>query len=99
MVTDNPDNVILPEQWHPVPDVVETPVKGITLGDGLFRKVMENNVHYLMQSFTLDELVSRLEPVSGKPLHFTVKGCTDIELMPYYEVEGQPFSNFPDYQE
>ena len=44
MVTDNPDNVILPEQWHPVPDVVETPVKGITLGDGRFRKVMENTL-------------------------------------------------------
>ena len=47
----------------------------------------------------MGELVSRLVPVSGKPLHFTVKGCTDIELMPYYEVEGQPFSNFPGYQE
>ena len=83
MVTDNPDNVILPEQWHPVPDVVETPVKGITLGDGLFRKVMENNVRYLMQSFTPDELVSRLEPVSGKPLHlsFYSKGTHNLSTL------------------
>lgn len=68
VVTDNPDNVILPEQWHPVPDVVETPVKGITLGDGLFRKVMENNVHYLMQSFTLDELVYNFRQKAGLPV-------------------------------
>lgn len=54
VVTDNPQNVILPEDWHPVPDVVTTPLKNITLGQGLFRKVMENNVHYLMNSFTLD---------------------------------------------
>ena len=68
MVTDNPDNVILSEQWHPVPDVVETPVKGITLGDGLFRKVMENNVRYLMQSFTLDELVYNFRQKAGLPV-------------------------------
>ena len=45
------------------------------------------------------EITSKLRPVSGKPLHFTVAGCDDIEFMPYYEVEGQAFSNFPAYRE
>lgn len=68
VVTDNPQNVILPEDWHPVPDVVTTPLKNITLGQGLFRKVMENNVHYLMNSFTLDELVYNFRQKAGLPI-------------------------------
>lgn len=67
-MTDNPQNVILPEDGHPVPDVVTTPLKNITLGQGLFRKVMENNVHYLMNSFTLDELVYNFRQKAGLPI-------------------------------
>ncbi|MGN1216003.1 MAG: beta-L-arabinofuranosidase domain-containing protein, partial [Candidatus Cryptobacteroides sp.] len=48
---------------------------------------------------TAAQLIPRLVPVSGKPLHFTVEGCSDIEIMPYYEVEDQAFSNFPGFLE
>ena len=44
------------------------------------------------------EVVSRLKPIAGKPLHFTLDGCDYLEFMPYYEVEGQSFSNFPEYR-
>lgn len=68
VVTDNPSNVILPEEWHPVPDVVATPITGITLGGGLFRKVMERNVRYLMETFTLDDLVYNFRQKAGMPM-------------------------------
>ena len=68
VVTDHPENVIFPADWHPVPNVVETPVKGVALGNGLFRRVMENNIRYLMNSFSLDELVYNFRQKAGFPL-------------------------------
>ena len=68
VVTDHPENVIFPADWHPVPNVVETPVKGVALGNGLFRRVMENNIRYLMNSFSLDELVYNFRQKAGLPL-------------------------------
>ena len=68
VVTDYPENVILPKDWHPVPNEVETPVTGVSLGNGLFRRVMENNIHYLMNTFTLDELVYNFRQKAGFPV-------------------------------
>ena len=68
VVTDNPQNVIPQEKWKPVANVVETPVTGVRLGEGLFRKVMENNIAYLMNSFSLDELVYDFRLKAGMPL-------------------------------
>ena len=30
--------------------------------------------------------------------HHILDGCDYLEFMPYYEVEGQSFSNFPEYR-
>jgi DUF1680 family protein len=38
------------------------------MGEGLFRKTMENNIAYLMTSFTLDELVRNFRVKAGKPV-------------------------------
>jgi DUF1680 family protein len=67
VVTDNPGNVIPAEQWNPVRYQVRTPMTGVKLGEGLFRKTMENNISYLLNSFTFDELVRNFRVKAGKP--------------------------------
>lgn len=57
VITDNPNNIIPAHKWNPVVYKAEAPVGGVQLSDGLFKKSMENNISYLMSSFTLDELV------------------------------------------
>ena len=68
VVTDNPDNVIPFDKWNPVAYKAQTPVGDVQLSDGLFKKTMENNIHYLLSSFTLDELVRNFYVKAGKPV-------------------------------
>ncbi len=68
VVTDNPDNIIPFEKWNPVGYKAQTPIGGVQLSDGLFKKTMENNISYLMLSFTLDELVRNFLVKAGKPV-------------------------------
>ncbi len=68
VVTDNPGNIIPADQWHPVKYKAMTPQTGVVLADGLFRKTMENNITYLISSFTLDELVRNFYVKAGKPV-------------------------------
>jgi uncharacterized protein len=69
VVTDNPDNVIPSEKWHPVSFKAYTPKTGVEINEGLFRKTMENNISYLMSSFTLDELTRNFRVKAGKPVN------------------------------
>lgn len=69
VVTDNPGNIIPPEKWKPAGYKAQTPKTGVELGEGLFRKTMENNISYLMNSFTLDELVRNFRVKAGKPVN------------------------------
>jgi hypothetical protein len=57
VITDNPNNIIPADKWNPVVYKAEAPIGGVQLSDGLFKKTMENNISYLMSSFTLDELL------------------------------------------
>ena len=68
VVTDNPDNVIPADQWHPVSYKAQAPLGGVQLTDGLFKKTMENNIGYLMSSFTLDEMVRNFKVKAGLPV-------------------------------
>ncbi len=68
VVTDNPGNIIPPGQWHPVSYKAYTPKKGVEIEDGIFRRTMENNITYLMSSFTFDELVRNFRVKAGKPV-------------------------------
>ncbi len=68
VVTDNPGNIIPAEKWKPVQYKAQTPKGGVKIGNGLFRKVMENNITYLMNSFTFDELVRNFRLKAGKPV-------------------------------
>lgn len=42
-----------------------------------------------------EKLLKNLIAIQGKPLHFSVKGITDFEYMPYFEVQDEPFTCFP----
>ncbi len=68
VVTDNPGNIIPAEKWAPVPFKANAPKGDVKIGDGLFRKTMENNIAYLMTSFTFDELVRNFRVKAGKPV-------------------------------
>ena len=68
VVTDNPGNVIPVEQWKPVRYAAETPLGGVRLGDGLFKRTMENNVRYLLDSFTADEMLHAFRQRAGRPM-------------------------------
>ncbi len=68
VVTDNPENIIPVEKWNPVTYKAQTPKAGVQLSDGLFKKTMENNMRYLMSSFTFDELARNFYVKAGKPV-------------------------------
>jgi hypothetical protein len=44
------------------------------------------------------ELVGKLKPIAGKPLHFTIEGTTDkLEYIPYFDVKGTLLDTFTCY--
>ena len=68
VVTDNPGNVIPVEHWQPVRYAAETPLRGVRLQGGLFQQTMENNVRYLLDSFTVDEMLQAFRQRAGRPM-------------------------------
>lgn len=56
-ITDNPENVIPADQWRPVSYQAQTPLTGVTLDEGIFKTTMENNISYLLNSFSVDQLL------------------------------------------
>ena len=67
VVTNNPGNVIPPNRWKPVFYRAQAPLRGIEMGDGLFRKVMEDNAEYLLTSMTMDDMTRHFLKRAGKP--------------------------------
>jgi len=67
VVTNNPQNVIPEEQWKPVAYKAEAPPAGsVALSDGLFKRCVDNNIDYLMSTFTLDELTRNFRVRAGQ---------------------------------
>lgn len=56
-----------PGTWKPVAYKAEAPTAGVTLGDGLFKRAMEANVQYLLDSFTVDQMLYWFRKRAGKP--------------------------------
>ena len=67
VVTDNPGNVIPSHHWRPMPFQATAPLRGVEIGDGLFKTVMENNIDYLLNSFSVPELLRYFRTRAGKP--------------------------------
>jgi uncharacterized protein len=65
--TDNPANVTEARTWRPPAARVTIPRSGVRLEDGLFKTAFENNIGYLLNSFTSDELLKEFRDRAGKP--------------------------------
>lgn len=68
VVTDHPENVIPAANWKPAQYGAQAPLSGVGLNGGLFEKVMENNIGYLLGSFTVNDLLRQFRERAGKPL-------------------------------
>jgi DUF1680 family protein len=66
-VTDNPANVTQARTWKPPEARVRIPRGGVRLEDGLLKTAFENNIGYLLGSFTVDELLKEFRDRAGKP--------------------------------
>ena len=54
---DNPGNVTPASTWRPPVHRARKPSSGVSLNSGLFLSAMENNIGYLLNSYTVDELL------------------------------------------
>jgi len=68
VVTNNQDNVMEVKTWKPVAYKAQAPIGGVQLGKGLFKTTMENNISYLMNSFTFDQLARNFRVKAGFPV-------------------------------
>lgn len=71
---DNPRNVTESTSWKPAKLSARTPRTGVTLGDGLFRTAMENNIEYLLTSYSTDDLLRQFYERTGKISNYTATG-------------------------
>jgi DUF1680 family protein len=65
---DRPWMVTDASTWKRVKDKAWAPRGGVTLQDGLFRTAMVDNVGYLMDSYTVDDLLLQFRQRAGKPV-------------------------------
>jgi DUF1680 family protein len=66
VVTDHPENVTQASTWKPVQYQAFAPRSGVTLEGGLFQTVLERNIGYLLDSFTVEELLRQFRERAGK---------------------------------
>ena len=67
LVTDHPENVIPADAWKSVEYQAHAPLKRVTLDGGLFQTAFEQNIGYLLDSFTVDELLHQFRERANKP--------------------------------
>jgi hypothetical protein len=68
ILTDNAANVTPAAQWRQAPFAVTIPVSGVTPQGEIFRHAMENNINYLLSSFSVDEMLRPFRERAGKPV-------------------------------
>ncbi len=66
VVTDNPQNVIAENRWSPVAFKARVPRGDVSLKEGILKTTVENNIDYLMSTFTLDELTRNFRVRAGQ---------------------------------
>ena len=66
-VTDHPENVIPVTAWKAVEYQAKVPLTGVTLQGGIFQTALEQNIGYLLDSFSVDELLRQFRERAGKP--------------------------------
>jgi hypothetical protein len=82
IVTDNPANVIPAGQWRSVSFQASAPLSGVSVqqGKGLFHRAMENNITYLLTSFSVDDMLRPFRERAGKPVRPGLR-----EPIPFWE--------------
>ena len=71
---DNPHAVTDAATWKPARYKAETPRSGVTLKGGIFEAALKNNVAYLLNSYTTDELLRQFYERTGKVQGFKPTG-------------------------
>ena len=72
--TDHPQLVTDESTWKRPRLKAEAPKSGVTLEGGLFQTAMENNIQYLLNSFTVEELLRQFYERTGKVTGFKATG-------------------------
>ena len=67
IVTDHPENLVPASAWKPAIYKVKVPRGGVTLQGGIFQTAMANNIVYLLNSYSVDELLRQFRERAGKP--------------------------------
>jgi DUF1680 family protein len=63
--TDHPENVTDAKTWKPPVPKVRVPRTGVTLEGGVFQASMEDNILYLLNSFSVDDLLRQFRERVG----------------------------------
>ena len=71
---DNPHAVTDSSTWTPPKFKARAPRTGVTLHGGLFQTAMENNIQYLLTSYTKDDLLRQFYERTGKVSGFKPTG-------------------------
>ena len=66
--TDQPLNVTSPKTWHPVALKARPPRRHVYLEGGLLQAAMQNNIAYLLNSFSVDDLLQEFRVRAGLPV-------------------------------
>jgi uncharacterized protein len=62
---DHPENVTDPSTWKPPVHKVKVPRSGVTLNGGVFQTAMEKNIRYLLDSYSVDDLLRQFRERAG----------------------------------
>jgi hypothetical protein len=71
-------------------------LQSLTHGPFLYAAVGSADVVLkLPRGSSANDLIGRLKPKAGEPLHYTMEGNPGIVYMPYWQVDEQEFTCFP----
>jgi DUF1680 family protein len=71
---DKPHAVTDSATWKPMKYKAEAPKSGVTLHGGVFEVAMQNNIEYLLNSYTTDDLLRQFYERTGKIKNFKPTG-------------------------
>ncbi len=71
---DNPHAVTDPSTWKAPKYKAQAPKTGVTLDGGLFQTAMQNNIEYLLTSYSTDDLLRQFYERTGKVKNFKPTG-------------------------
>ncbi|MDW5266769.1 MULTISPECIES: beta-L-arabinofuranosidase domain-containing protein [Acidobacteriaceae] len=71
---DNPHAITDAAIWKPAQFKARVPKTGVTLGGGVFETAMRNNIEYLLNSYSTDDLLRQFYERTGKIKNFKATG-------------------------